>query len=252
VFCPFMQIHMTSNLGPWDFGKEALDIFRTYAVLRMQLFPYLYNAVHEAVNTGMPVIRPMALAFQDDGEAGKNIYQFMFGGDILVAPIYQPGIHRTVYLPDGEWIDFWSGENLAGKRYIEVEAPLDKIPLYVRAGSIIPLLPDDIQTLVPKNAMMDESVKSIDDRRILQIWPGNRGSLSTSDGLIADLVQKDDSLQLSFASEMQRSFSIEIMFRKLDSLKVDEAVVSYNRNAKKTVISFSEFGGKGGIKWMNK
>lgn len=252
VFCPLMQIHMTSNLGPWDFGKEALDIFRKFAVMRMQLFPYLYNAVHEAVNTGMPVIRPMALAFQDDAEAGKNIYQFMFGADLLVAPIYQSGTYRTVYLPEGDWIDFWSGKTLNGKQYIEVEAPLDKIPLYVRAGSIIPLLPDDIQTLVPKQAEMNESVKSIDNRRILQIWLGSKGSLKTWEGLTAELLQKDDSRQLNFASEVKRPLSIEIMFRKLDDLKVDGAIVSYDKGAKRTVISFYEFGGKGTIEWKKK
>jgi len=252
VFCPLMQIHMTSNLGPWDFGEEALDIFRKYAVLRMQLFPYLYNAVHEAVNTGMPVIRPMALAFQDDAEARKNIYQFMFGADLLVAPIYQPGTHRTVYLPEGDWIDFWSGETLAGEQYIEVEAPLDKIPLYVRAGAIIPLLPDDIQTLVPRDATTDEGVKSIDNRRILQIWPGSKGSLKTWEELTADLFQKEDLLQLNFTSEIKRPLTIEIMFQKLDHLKVDGAIVSYDKIAKKTVILFSEFGGKRSIQWMSK
>jgi alpha-glucosidase (family GH31 glycosyl hydrolase) len=69
AFSPFMQVHMTSNLGPWDFDDETLDIFRRFAVLRTRLFPYLYDAVHESAKSGMPVIRPMVLAFQDDREA---------------------------------------------------------------------------------------------------------------------------------------------------------------------------------------
>jgi alpha-D-xyloside xylohydrolase len=249
VFCPFMQIHMTSNLGPWDFDEETLEIFRKYAVLRVQLFPYLYNAVHEAVNTGVPVIRPMALAFQDDREARKNTYQFMFGDDILVAPIYQQANHRTVYLPAGEWIDYWSGEKINGKKYIEVEALLDKIPLYVRAGSIIPLLLDDIQTLVYKNPKMADTIKSLDDRRILQVWTGANETLKTWDGITANLSKQNDLMQLNFSSEIQRPLSIEIMFRKLNDLKINNAEIRYDEVNNKTIISFQDFKGSNSLKW---
>ncbi len=249
VFCPFMQVHMTSNLGPWDFGKDALEIFRKYAIIRMQLFPYLYNAVNEAVNSGMPVIRPMALAFENDDEAAKNIYQFMFGPNILVAPIYQPGTHRTVYLPEGEWIDFWNGEILEGEQYIEVEAPLEKIPLYVRSGAIIHLLPDDIQTLVLRNPEMNDSIKAIDDRRILQVWPGSNGNLKTWEEISASVSESNNAIQLSFSSEIQRPLSIEIMFKKLDNLKIDNAEVHYDEEKNKTIISYSSFYGEGIIEW---
>ncbi len=228
VFSPFMQIHMTSNLGPWDFDEETLQTFKKFAVLRLQLFPYLYNAVFETVNNGIPVIRPMALAFQNDKEAKKNIYQFMFGNDILVAPIYQQEYYRTVYLPEGEWINFWSGEKINGKNYIEVEAPLDKMPLYVRTGSIIPLLPDDIQTLVYKNSKIDDSIKTIDERRILQVWPGSNGTLKTWEGITANLSKEENSIRLNFSSEIKRPLSIEIMFRKLDNLKIKNAQINYD------------------------
>src|SRR5690606_18199325 len=81
AFSPLMQVHMTSNWGPWDFDDEALAIFRRFATLRVRLFPYLYDAVHETARTGLPVIRPMALAFQDDPDAAGHIYQYMFGPD---------------------------------------------------------------------------------------------------------------------------------------------------------------------------
>jgi alpha-D-xyloside xylohydrolase len=250
VFCPFMQIHMTSNLGPWDFDEETLEIFRKYAVLRVQLFPYLYNAVYESVNDGIPVIRPMALAFQDDGEAGKNIYQFMFGNDFLVAPIYLQGNYRSVYLPDGEWIDYWTGEKIIGKKYIEANAQLEKIPLYVKSGSIIPLIPDDVQTLVYKNSKMADSIISLDERRVLQIWPGSDGSLKTWDGINAEVYKDGNSIGLNFSSEIQRPLSIEIMFRKLDDLKIDNAEIKYDDINKKTVITFRNFKGEGSLKWI--
>ncbi len=187
AFCPFMQIHMTSNLGPWDFDEETLEFFRRLAVLRMQLFPYLYDAVHETARSGMPVIRPMVLAFPDDREAHKQIYQFLFGPDLLVAPMYQRGTRRSVYLPKGTWFDYWSGEKHAGPKFVEVEAPLDRIPLFVREGAIIPMLPPDVMTLVPRHPGLDPNVVSMDDRRIIQIFPGISGERTTWDGVTVKL-----------------------------------------------------------------
>jgi alpha-glucosidase (family GH31 glycosyl hydrolase) len=192
----------------------------------------------------------MALVFQADSEARKNIYQFMFGENILVAPIYQQGNHRTVYMPEGEWIDFWSGEKIIGKKYIEVNAQLDKIPLYVKSGSIIPLIPDDVQTLVYKNSKMADSIMSLDDRRILQIWPGKNGSLKTWDGINANLFSDGNSTQLNFFSEIQRALSIEIMFKKLDDVKVENAEIKYDETNKKTVITFQNLKGKNSLKWI--
>jgi alpha-D-xyloside xylohydrolase len=172
TFCPFMQVHMTSNLGPWDFGEEAQEIFRKFAVLRSQLFPYLYDAAHESARSGMPVIRPMALAYPDDATARQQVYQFLFGEDLLVAPMYQRGMRRTVYLPKGVWFDYWSGARHEGPTFLEVDVPLDRIPLFARAGAIIPMLPADVMTLV-----------KLDDRRLVAVWPGASGERSTWDGM---------------------------------------------------------------------
>jgi alpha-D-xyloside xylohydrolase len=137
-FSPMMQLHMTSNLGPWDFGEESLNIYRKYAKLHTQLFPYIHAAAEEAHATGMPIIRPMVLAFQDDRTAAHEDFQYMFGPDILVAPIYQPGTHRSVYLPKGSWVDWWSGEALTGGKYLEVEAPWTVFPSTFAPGRSSP------------------------------------------------------------------------------------------------------------------
>jgi alpha-D-xyloside xylohydrolase len=173
TFSPLMQVHMTSNQGPWDFGPEALEIFRKFAKVRTRLFPYLYEAVKEAALTGMPIIRPMVLAFQGDRRAAAARYQFMFGPDLLVAPMYQPGTYRSVYLPEGEWVDWWDGAVHTGPIRVEVHAPLEEMPLFVRSGAIIPMLPDDVDTLVPRMDATDPDVVTLDGRRVLQIWPGD-------------------------------------------------------------------------------
>lgn len=195
VFCPFMQIHMTSNLGPWDFDTETLEIFRRYAVLRSQLFPYLYDAVHESARSGMPVIRPMVLAFPDDRDARAQIDQFLFGPDLLVAPMYQRGTRRSVYFPKGIWFDYWSGARHEGPKSMEVEAPLGRIPLFVREGAIIPKLPPDVQTLVARHQRMDPDVVSVDARRIVEVWPGRGRGVTTWDGLSARV--EDETLRVT-------------------------------------------------------
>lgn len=184
---PLMQVHMTSNLGPWDFDKQTLDIYRTFAKLHTSLFPYIYDAAHEAAKTGMPIIRPMVLAFPNDAEAAAHRYQYLFGPDLLVAPMYQPGTYRSVYLPrnsDGAgWIDYWSGASHKGGQTLKVYAPLERMPLFVRGGAILCMLPDDIDTLIPRHHKMSPDVVTMDDRRVLQIWPGAYRSITTFDGL---------------------------------------------------------------------
>jgi alpha-D-xyloside xylohydrolase len=223
TFTPFMQVHMASNQGPWDFDDRTLDIFRRFARLRLQLFPYLYQALHEAARSGMPVIRPMALAFPADREAHEHIYQFLFGPDLLVAPIYRPDSHRSVYVPRGRWIDFWTGVALEGSQTVEVEAPLERIPLFVRAGAILPLLPEDVETLVPRHEDMDESVVALDERRVLQIWPGEAGALETWEGLSAVLTTGAGTKRLRVTSARTRPLEIELRHRRAAGLAVDGA-----------------------------
>jgi len=189
AFSPLMMVHMTSNKGPWDFGPEALDIYRTYARLHTRLYPYIDAAAHEAASNGTPIIRPMLLAFPDDPDAAEHRFQYMFGPDLLVAPMYQPGSHRALYLPRGTWTDYWTGARHAGPLVIEAEAPLDRIPLYIRAGAIISMLPPDIDTLLPRTPETDPSVVTLDDRRVVEVWPGERGAAKTSDGMEVALLK---------------------------------------------------------------
>lgn len=209
---PCMQVHMTSNLGPWDFDDETLAIYRKFAKLHTSLFPYIYDAAHEAARSGMPIIRSMVLAFQNDPAAAAHRYQYMFGSDLLVAPMYQPGTHRAVYLPrqpdGGEWLDYWSDKKFAGGQTIEVEAPLDQMPLFVRAGAIIPMLPDEIDTLIPRNAGMSKDVVAIDDRRVLQVWPGPDGSITTSGGITAGTTRAEGKVLLQLSSKDPRTVEV--------------------------------------------
>jgi alpha-D-xyloside xylohydrolase len=162
AFSPGMEVMSDLNLGPWDYGDEDLRIFRQYSVLHMSLFPYRYAAAQESARDGLPMMRALVLMHQDDREAREATTEYYFGPDLLVAPVLSPVTQRAVYLPEGKWIDYWTGKSIAGKQTLAADAPLDRIPLYVREGAILPKIPEDVMTLVP----------ALDARRVYEIYPG--------------------------------------------------------------------------------
>jgi len=172
AFSPGMELMSGLNLGPWDYGDEALRIFREYSVLHMSLFPYRYAAAMESARTGLPMMRALVLMHQDDRQARETADEYYFGPDLLVAPVLSPVTQRAVYLPEGRWIDYWTGKCFDGRRTILADAPLDRIPLFVREGAILPKIPDDVMTLVPRTDFSDRTVKALDDRRVYEIYPG--------------------------------------------------------------------------------
>ena len=127
---------------PWRFGSYYEGIIRKYLKLRYRLLPFLYSELEEAHRTGMPVFRPLLLNYQSDYNTLSIDDEFMVGTELLAAPILRPAqSSRRVYLPEGTWYDFWTGK-LIHSGDIQVEAPLEMVPLYVRGGSILPMGPE--------------------------------------------------------------------------------------------------------------
>jgi alpha-glucosidase len=127
---------------PWRFGAYYEDIIRKYLKLRYRLLPFLYTALEDAHRTGVPMFRPLLLNYQSDYNTLSIDDEFMIGTDLLAAPILHPGqSSRRVYLPEGTWYDFWTGKQVKGGM-IEVQAPLETTPLFVRAGAVIPMGPE--------------------------------------------------------------------------------------------------------------
>lgn len=145
ILYPLMRGHSalsTAQHEPWVFGEKVEQICREYLELRYRLLPYLYTLFWEATQTGSPILRPLFYHYPNDSKTYKLSDQVLLGSAILAAPIYRPGVEcRAVYLPDGIWYDWWTGKSYSGSQYILAEAPLERMPLYVKAGSIIPLQP---------------------------------------------------------------------------------------------------------------
>jgi len=141
LFSSHARAHGAPPREPWAYGAEAEAIFRRYDELRYQLLPYIYSEAVECCATSLPMLRALVLEFQDDPTTHVIDDQYLFGRSLLVAPILDERDWRLVYLPVGEWVDYWSKTSLVGGRWMRVDAPLDVLPLYVRAGAVLPYGP---------------------------------------------------------------------------------------------------------------
>ena len=148
---------------PWNYGEDALRIFKHYDSLRYRLIPYLYSHQYEMYKTGLPVMRALVLHHQNDPNVYDITDQYMLGGSLMVCPVTTKGAKtRTVYLPEGDWYDYHTGKKYAGKQYVHVVTPLDILPMFVKAGGIIPMQP----------GMAFVGQKPVDTLTV-EVYPGN-------------------------------------------------------------------------------
>jgi len=147
-------------------NTQVEPICRKYMELRYRMLPYLYSAVRECATTGMPIMRALWLHYPDDPVAVAREDEYLWGRDVLVAPVFEKGAtSRRVYLPRGSWYDFWTGERADGGREIERPVDLETMPLYVRAGAILPLGP-----------VKQYTSEKVDGPLSVTIYPGADGS----------------------------------------------------------------------------
>ncbi|MDE3201345.1 MAG: DUF5110 domain-containing protein, partial [Acidobacteriota bacterium] len=141
TFLPIFRTHGSRNFNNvWNYGKQAEPILEKYLRLRYDLMPYIYSLGYKSWQTGEPFMQALPIAFPADQKTADIRDEYMFGPAFLVAPVTDQGMtSRKVYLPAGtDWYNYWTNERLHGGQTIEVSAPIDTLPLFVRAGSIIP------------------------------------------------------------------------------------------------------------------
>jgi alpha-D-xyloside xylohydrolase len=145
TFNPIFRIHgYQSETEPWKFGQQVEDNMRKMLNLRYRLLPYIYSEAWQITHNGSTLMRPLTMDFNSDTAALKQAYEYMFGKAFLVAPVTEPGVKEwKIYLPkSSSWYDFWTADKLTGGQTITRETPLDIIPLFIKAGSILPLGPE--------------------------------------------------------------------------------------------------------------
>lgn len=142
TFTPLMRTHTEINSNdqePWSFGPDYERINKKFIELRYKLLPYLYSQFHKAYKEGTPIIRPIFFDYPEDKQTYWSEREFLFGDAFLIAPVLWDGARkREIRLPEGIWYDYWTDEKISGPKYVTVEAPVDKIPVYVKGGSVIP------------------------------------------------------------------------------------------------------------------
>jgi alpha-D-xyloside xylohydrolase len=142
TFNPIFRVHgYQSETEPWKYGQQVEDNMRKMLDLRYRLLPYIYSEAWQVTKNGSTLMRPLVMDFNGDTAALNQQFEYMFGQALLVAPVTEPAVNEwNVYLPESvAWYNFWTGNRFDGGRTISTDAPLNKIPLFVKAGSIIPM-----------------------------------------------------------------------------------------------------------------
>ncbi len=234
-FTPIMQMHRQvddANLRqyPWGYpqGGEtidnnlALDNYRFYATLHTRLFPYLNTHATLTSETGLPILRPLVLIHPDDPRTFTIQHSYYFGADLLIAPVIAANAHqRNLYLPEGEWFDFWTHEHHFGKQDIiwtNPEAPADpksKIPVFVRRGAIVPLiLGDGVQTLCSADYVNNPSIRTWDGGLELRIFPSSTSNFTVFDGTRIQCDSSAGKTTVTIDSPSQRQILLRILASK--------------------------------------
>jgi alpha-glucosidase len=145
VFHPFCRTHSSGDHGdqePWAFDEEVIDITRKFVNLRYQFLPYLYTMFWQYIEEGIPMLKPLVYYDQADTQTHYRNDEFIFGNQILVCPILEPNaIGRRMYIPSGQWYNYWTNNLVTGGKEIWVDTKYDEIPVFVKAGSVIPKYP---------------------------------------------------------------------------------------------------------------
>ncbi len=210
--------------APTILEPAVLDVWRRYSQLRTQLYPYIAGSEDAYDDAGLPLMRHHALATPHDELVAGLDSQYLFGADLLVAPVTVPGASsQAVFLPDGAWTEWWPSITMTtngsitlgsavlheGGQSLIVDAPLGEIPLFVRSGAIIPLLPTDVDTLSPYGA---DDVVGLDDRestRTILAFPESDWSGPLGPGETVSSTITDGEWQLRFDALVARTYAVQ-------------------------------------------
>lgn len=211
VFQPFMRNHSgkgSIDQYPWSFGKKAEASITKSIQLRYRLLPYIYTAFMESALDGCPIQKPLIYDYQDDKKALTNSSDFLFGSSILAAPVVEKGARkRQVYLPRGEWYSYNTDKLIKGGKKITVDAPLNVLPMFVKAGAVIP----ESEVF---DSTMDYAPKTLDLKVYLPKANGEYKSILFEDDGLTDsfregayiktefkIVKKDKKISLTLSTE---------------------------------------------------
>ncbi len=243
AFCPIMQYHSEYNhhrrpcndRTPWNIQErtgddDVIPTFRFFANLRMNLLPYIISEAWHSSRTGIPMMRALSLEFPADANCRQFPYQYLFGSALLVAPVVEEGVSDwPVYLPVGDWYDFWTGEHYEGGQVINYSVPKERIPVFVRAGTILPLNLDDSFSLGSDVKNDVEQYQNL----CFKIYPQQNGLCIWYDGVQRQTYElnyvqgvNENSLSVNIPLT-SHSFSLQVPARKLANITLNGNLLSH-------------------------
>ncbi len=224
-----MQVGNGASTVPWETGgpdgydEEMLDWYRTYARLHLRLWPYEWTYALQIPETGRPIQRPFGLQVPDLGEHPWDLY--FFGDDLLVAPVVEQNAReKDVIFPAGRWVDWWDGTVWEGPRKATVPAPLDKLPLYLREGGLVPMLRPTIDSLAPTTEPdRVDSYATTPGVLYVRVFPGAPSVFHVFDG--TDVEQEREGLTLRIGFDAGTAFRDGAVFEVYDVATAPDAVM---------------------------
>lgn len=218
AFLPYFRNHCSIGMDrqePWVFDEEYTKINRKFIQMRYEWMPYFYQWFIEAEKTGVPIMRPLVLEFPNDARAFDSNDEFLVGENVLVAPIVTRSSRaRSVYIPEGNWYDYWRGTKHSGSKDILVEAPLDEIPLFIKEGSIIPL------------TNKKSKANQVDENYYLHIYAKDEGKIET-------VLFEDDGYSFNYKNGERFELHVTVEFANENVLVTLDGKGDYTPNWKK-------------------
>jgi len=226
VFNPILRVHGTRSTNQnelWSYGTEAQKILASYDTLRYRLLPYIYSLAWMGTSQGYTPMRGLIMDFRTDEHSATISDQFMFGPAFLVNPVTDPGVDsRRVYLPKAKWHDFWRGSSVEGSRMVDASAPIDKLPLFVRAGSLVPMGPEkEWSTEKPEDPIELRVYRGADGD--FTLYEDENDGYNYEKGVYATIpLHWDDAKQTLTIGERKGTFPGMLMERRLQIVFVRE------------------------------
>ena len=195
------RCHGTTPREPWEYGNEALKVFRNFAKLRYSLLPYLYSCAYESSKTGLPVVRPLVLEYQEDPTVRELDTEYLLGPFLLVVPVFSEDNEVEYYLPKGMWLDWWTRRPIEGGLWKKDRVPIDKIPLFIKENALIP-------RVKPSNYVGEKPY----DKIKVEIFLRDRASLNyffDNENFLIEATREEDIITISLGPS-NKSWLIEL------------------------------------------
>lgn len=239
---PIMQMHRQVTSGrqyPWSFGDEGTANYRFYAQLHTSLFPYLYTCAQQCSTSGLPIIRPLVLLYPADPNTYDLQHTYLLGNDLLTAVmVTNLATTRTVYLPAGNWYDFFTQQQFAGGRNITwSNADQTRTPLFVREGAIVPMIPTNVLSLCDPGYVGNSNITTWDGSLQFLVYPTTNSSFTVYDGTRLQCQTEGAAITLTLSSP-PRPVTLKILHARPSRVQCDgvelhrfSSVTAFDRSA---------------------